>query len=77
MTSVIRLDMLAVFQVDEGPELWISPENDMASAAAVTSVWAAFWDVFGPVKMHRTCTSVTGDAVDLDVVYEIAVRHDP
>ena len=69
MTSVIRLDMLAVFQVDKGPELWISPENDMASAAAVTSVRASVGHVKLTAKGYMSVAALTG-------FYKECIRND-
>ena len=73
--AVLGLDVLAVLEVDERPELGIGPQYDVSSPAAVASVGSALRDVFRTVQMHRACASVSGCAEYLDVVYEIAVGH--
>ena len=74
-TSMFSLDVLAVFQMDKSPELWIRPEDDMSSSSTVTSVRSSLRYIFGSVQMCRTCTSVSGSTVYLHIVYEIAVWH--
>ena len=56
--SAFGADDFAAFEVDEGPELGIGPEDHMASASAVTAVGAAFGDVFCPVEMGGSGSSV-------------------
>ena len=41
------------------------------AAAPVAAVWAAFRQIFVPVKVHATCAALTRAAVNLDVVDEI------
>ena len=72
---VLRLDMLAVFQVNQRPELRIRPQDDVSAPAAVTAVRSAFRNIFRPVQMHRTRAAVAGCAIYLDVVYEIGFCH--
>ena len=72
---MFSLDVLAVFQMDKSPELWIRPEDDMSSASSVTSVRSSLRYIFGSVQMCGTCTSVPGSTVYLYVVYEIRIGH--
>ena len=49
-SSVLRLDMLAIFQMNKSPVLRIPPEDDMASTASVPPVRSALGDVFVPAQ---------------------------
>jgi hypothetical protein len=51
-------DMLAVLEVYECPELWIRPEDDVTSTAAVTSVRTSLRNIFLSSHMSRACTAV-------------------
>ena len=72
---VFGLDMLAVFQVDQCPELRAGPQDDMPAAASVSSVWPAFGNVLGSVQVHGARPSVSGSAVNLYVVYKVTISH--
>ena len=75
LAAVLSLDVLAVFKVDEGPELRVGAEDDVAAPAPVTSVGPALRDVFSPVKVRRSSAAVPGCAEYLYVIYEVAVCH--
>jgi hypothetical protein len=61
--------------VNEGPELGINPQDDVAAPAAVTAVRAAFGHVFGAMKVCTAGSSVPAGAEDTDVVYEVGFGH--
>ena len=70
-TAVLGHDMLAVFQVDQSPELRIRPQDDVASTSSVSSVGTTLRDVFLPPHMRRTRAAITRTAIYLYIVYEI------
>ena len=51
--SVGSKDVTLIFEVQEGPKIAVTAQDDMASATAVTAVGAAFGDVFRSVEMSR------------------------
>ena len=71
-SSVLRLDMLAVFQMNKSPVLRVSTENDMASTASVSPVRTALGYIFFPAQMSGAVAPVSRSAEYLHVVYEIA-----
>ena len=64
-------DVLAILQMDKGPELRIRSKNDMASTTSVTSVRSSLRNIFLPPHMSGTCTTVTGTAIHLYIIYKI------
>ena len=73
--AILGENVLAVFEVYEGPVLRVSFEYDMASPATVSPVRSSLRDILRTVEMHRTGTAVSRPAEYLYVVYEIAVCH--
>ena len=73
--TVLRHNMLAVFQMDQCPELRIRSEDDMTSAAAVTSVRTALRDILLSSHMRRTRTTIARTAKYLYIINEIRIRH--
>ena len=68
-------EVLAEFELEKCPELWVGSEDDMSATSAVTSVRTSFRYVFLPSHVGGTRTSIAGTAIYLHVVYEIAVCH--
>ena len=67
-------DVALVAQVEEGPVIAVAAQIDVAAAASVAAVGAAFWDVLGAVHMHGAASTFSGAAYYLDVVDEIGVH---
>jgi len=57
------------------PIIVTGPQYDMASLTTVTAIRSAFCNVFFPVVVGGTRTAVTGAAIYLYIIYEIAFRH--
>ena len=74
-TSMLSHDVLAVLEVDEGPELRVCPEDDVSSPSAVASVRTSLRNILLTPHVGGTCATVTGTAIYLYIVYEIAVCH--
>ena len=77
LLAVRGVDVLAVFEVDQRPELRIGAQDDVSAASAVTAVRAPLGDIFGAVEVGAARAAVSGGAVDLDVVYEVRFGHMP
>lgn len=65
--------MFGVFEVKQGPELCIRSEDNIAPFSAITPVGAAVGQSLSPEKMSRARTSVSGAAVDFNIIYEIGI----
>ena len=74
-SAVFCTNHLAVFEMDERPELWIGAKDNMPSAASVSSVRTAFGDIFRAVEMGRTSPAVAAGAEYAHVVYEVGFCH--
>jgi hypothetical protein len=57
--TVVSFDVFAVFEVDEGPVLWVSPQNDMTSTSTVTAVRTTFGYKLFATKVHRAVSAIT------------------
>ena len=75
VAAVLGPHHFAVAQVDEGPQLGIYAQDDVAAPAAVTAVGTALGDVFGPVEVSASGAAVTAGAEDAYVVYEVTFCH--
>ena len=75
VATVVGLDVFAVFEVYQGPELLVRPQDNVSATSSVSSVRTAFRDVFGPVQVHRAGPSVPAGTEYLDVVYEVGFSH--
>ena len=74
--SVLGTHHFTVAQMNERPKLRVHPKDDVSAAPAVTAVGTALWDIFCPVQVGASCSSVPAGAEDAYVVYEIAFGHD-
>jgi len=68
--------MLLVPEVKQSPHLFVAPENDMASSATIATIRPTLGHVLFSSEMHRTCTSVSGAAIQSDVIDKVGIRHD-
>ena len=57
-SAVLGHDVLAVFQMDECPELRIGPEDDMSASSAVSTVRSTLRNILLPPHVRRTRTSI-------------------
>ena len=57
-SAVLSHDVLAVFQVDQCPELRIGPEDDMSASSSVSTVRSTLRDILLPPHVRRTRTSI-------------------
>ena len=57
------------------PELGVGTQYHMPPAAAVSPVGSPLRDVLRPVEMHRPRPAMSRRAINLDVVYEVAICH--
>jgi len=73
--AVGREQVLAVLQVQQGPELGVAFENDMAAAAAVAAVGAAIGQALGPEEMVRAGPALARAARNFNVVDKVAGSH--
>jgi hypothetical protein len=67
--------MLSVFQVKQGPQLRVSPDNNAASPASVASIGPAFWIELFPVEMQASSSAASGTGIEFYIVYEIRSGH--
>ncbi len=65
------LDVFLVFQMQQGPELRTSFQDNVTTPTAIAPIGPAFIDVFFPPKMHGTRTTCTGSNVYFYVIYKI------
>ncbi len=68
-------DVAPVAEREQCPEVTVSFEDDMSSAAAVASVGTAFGYILGAVVMAAARAPFAAAAKYLYVVYEIRVGH--
>ena len=68
-------DVLAVFEVDECPELRVCSEDDVTASSAVASVRTSLRDVLLSSHVSRSCATIARAAIYLYVVYEITICH--
>jgi hypothetical protein len=61
--------------VDEGPQLRIHPQDDVAAPAAVAAVGPALGHILGTVQVGAPGPPMPAGAKDPYVVYEIALCH--
>ena len=69
--AVFSDHMFAVFQVQQGPQLGIAPQDNMASASAIAAVRPALGFEFFPVKVQTARAAVTGAGVKFNIVYKV------
>ena len=69
--AVFGKDVLGVFQMEQRPELGVAFEDDMASAASVAAVRAAFRVLFASEEVHGTCAAFARAAENLHVIDKI------
>jgi hypothetical protein len=71
MFAMSRLDVLVVFQMEQGPHLFISTNNDMTTATTITAIWPSHWYVFLATEMRRSTSSIAGSTVNFYIINEI------
>jgi hypothetical protein len=69
------LEMPCEFKVQQGPELLVAFEYDMASPSAIAAVRASFRNILSPVKVCRSGSTFARSAMYLDVIDEVWGRH--
>lgn len=67
--------MLAIFQVQQGPQLGLPLHEDVAAPAAVATIRATLGSEFISVKMHGTATAFSGANENLDIIYKVRFCH--
>jgi hypothetical protein len=65
--------MALKFEVDEGPEVAVAPQDDIAAPSAVAAVGTPESDELFPAKMGTSRSARSRAAENLDVIYKIAV----
>jgi hypothetical protein len=68
-------DVLAVLQVEQGPHVVRSADDDVAAAPPVPAVGAALCGHLRTVKVGGTWAAFARPATDFDVVYEVLAGH--
>ena len=63
--------MSLVFEVDQRPELFVTPENDAASRAAVAAVGPSESDEFFTPEMGGTGSAVSGPTENFHVIDKV------
>jgi hypothetical protein len=58
----------AVVKIQQGGDLRVSNEDDVAAMATVTTIWAAEWLEFFPADRHAAVTTVAGAKVNNNIV---------
>ena len=71
VAAVFRLDVALVFQMEQGPVVMVSTQDDASSLTAVAAVGTAVGLILHVAEVHRSLAALTGAAVYLHVVYEI------
>jgi hypothetical protein len=67
--------MLLIFQVQERPQLFIAPDDDMSSPSSVTTIRPTLPGELIAVQMRRTCPPLARAAKDLYIVNEVGIGH--
>ena len=68
-------DVPLVAQVQQGPVVSVSPEDDIPSFAPVAPVRPAVGLVFGPAHVCGAPASLARAAIDFHVVYKVRIGH--
>ena len=68
-------DVPLVAQVQQGPVVSVSPEDDVPSLAPVAPVRPAVGLVFGPAHVCGAPASLARAAIDFHVVYKVRIGH--
>ena len=68
-------DVTLVTQMEQSPDIAVTPQYDMAAAAAVASIRSSLGYIFGSVEVARACAAFAAAAKYLDIVYEIGICH--
>lgn len=71
--AMARLHMAVVLQVKQGPELAVSPEDDMAATASVAPIRTSLGDKFLSTQMGTPGTAIPRLAKNLDVINKIGI----
>jgi hypothetical protein len=61
--------------MDESPELFVTPQNDISSPASISPIGPAFSNLFIAVKVNRTCSALTGAATYFYIIYKVRISH--
>ena len=69
--SILRKDIFIITQVQQGPEIFISPQNNMTASAAVTSIRSRERIELGTHKMFAASTAVATFAINPYLIYKI------
>jgi hypothetical protein len=57
--------------MQQGPEVFVSPEDDMSTPSAIAAVRARLRIVFGAHEVFAACATMAGATKDADLVNEI------
>lgn len=63
--------------VQEGRDLRVGPENNVATVSAIAAVWSAQWFEFLSAHRDTTPTTATGTQVQHNTVDEFSRHDDP
>jgi len=66
--AIARKYVAIVTKVKECPVVPITPQINISSATAITSVRASLWTPLGSVEVDRPLTSLAAPAIDLYVI---------
>ena len=69
--AIFRRHVLAVFEVEQCPQLRIAPQNDVSTSTSVTTIWSAFVYELFAVEMFAPRPAMARFGVELNVVDEV------
>ena len=68
-------DVTRKLKVYKSPQIAVATQENVTSSSAITPIGTTFWNIFCPVQMFRTGTSVPTAAQYLYIVNEVALSH--
>jgi len=71
VTAVLRIDVLLIAQVQKGPIVMVSAQDNRPALTAVTTVRTAVRVILDMLQVHGTASALTRAAAYLDVIDEI------
>jgi hypothetical protein len=72
---MVRFDVLVVFQMEQGPKLFVAPYDNVTSTSTIAAVGSSFGNVLFPSEMGGASSAIAGFGVDFYVINEVIRCH--
>ena len=72
---MFRDDMSLILQMQERPQLAVSTDDDMTTAASIATIRTTFRRGLVSVHVRRTLPTLAGSTTDFDVVNKVLAGH--